>query len=352
MVTAVDLKEKVTKILTIIEHLDNENINQIEKDILLQELRELYSSVLLVETEACASENNDLLEYVEESPAKENDASASVDECEIDVSDLFDFDDVEIQSEEKESEVEQEAVAAESEEHLEEVAEKEETDAFAEENIDEETVAEDDVEKNDDETLPFDDEVEETAEQSAEEQVEAEPADDPFGDVEEPAVEEIVEQKVEVAEETVEQTSMPEEVVMEEPKEPEAAKPAEPVVENREEPKPAEPEKSITLGEQLGQTRQTSLNDMLATQKQSDLSGAYGQKPISDIKAAIALGDRFRYTRILFDGKAEMFEKTVTNLNGLKSIEEAYDYVKAEFAWDMESAAVTDFMNIVRRRYL
>ena len=49
MATASDLKAKVAKISTIVEYLEDEHINQIEKDILLQAVRELYSDILVTD---------------------------------------------------------------------------------------------------------------------------------------------------------------------------------------------------------------------------------------------------------------------------------------------------------------
>ena len=130
----------------------------------------------------------------------------------------------------------------------------------------------------------------------------------------------------------------------------------EPVVETPQnvELKPVEPEKPepthITLGEQLGQSRQSSLNDKFASNK--PLEGSLGLKPISDIKSAIPLGERFRFTRMLFSGNGPAFDSTVAALNGMSSIEAADNYIRTNFSWDMDSPVVADFMNIVRRRYL
>ena len=118
----------------------------------------------------------------------------------------------------------------------------------------------------------------------------------------------------------------------------------------------AEPEKveptRLTLGEQLGQTRQESLNDKFANNKSADLSSRIGLKPISDIRSSIGLGERYRFTRMLFSGNGSAYDAAVAKLNEMSSIEEAENYVRTNFYWDMESPIVADFMNIVRRRYL
>ena len=116
----------------------------------------------------------------------------------------------------------------------------------------------------------------------------------------------------------VEEEFVSEEPVAEEPK-PEEVHVEEPVVEAPKEETPVEKEKTetthITLGEQLGQSRQSSLNDKFASSKPIDLSGSIGLKPISDIKSSIPLGERFRFTRMLFSGNGVAFDSTVAALN-------------------------------------
>ena len=107
-----------------------------------------------------------------------------------------------------------------------------------------------------------------------------------------------------------------------------------------------------TIGEQLGQNK-TSLNDMLAGQKSTnDVSSRIGLKPISDIKAAIGIGDRFLYIRELFAGNNDTFEETIVYLNSLQSFEDAYNHLSSTFKWDETQQTVSSFLNVVKRRYL
>ncbi|HPX75234.1 MAG TPA: hypothetical protein PLW77_01485 [Bacteroidales bacterium] len=107
---------------------------------------------------------------------------------------------------------------------------------------------------------------------------------------------------------------------------------------------------SKPIGEQLGQNK-TSLNEMLASQTSvQDLNARI--KPVSDIRSAMGLGDRFLFVRELFDGNTDLFDETITNLNSLNSFDEAHNYVKSHFQWNMVDTNVENFMNIVRRRYV
>ena len=74
MAMASDLKAKVTKISTIVEYLEDEQINQIEKDILLQAVRDLYTDILLTKVVDSTEEKLVVEEektVVEETPVQE-----------------------------------------------------------------------------------------------------------------------------------------------------------------------------------------------------------------------------------------------------------------------------------------
>jgi hypothetical protein len=72
---------------------------------------------------------------------------------------------------------------------------------------------------------------------------------------------------------------------------------------------------------------------------------------VSDIRQAISLGDRFLFQRELFAGNGELMQKTLDDLNGLSSLNEAMDYVLNNFEWDKESTAVQLFENVLKRRF-
>ncbi len=72
---------------------------------------------------------------------------------------------------------------------------------------------------------------------------------------------------------------------------------------------------------------------------------------VEDIRQAISLGDRFLFQRELFAGNGELMQKTLDELNGLGSLNEALEYVAENFEWDKESTAVQLFENILKRRF-
>mgnify|MGYP003290361269 CR=1 FL=1 len=72
---------------------------------------------------------------------------------------------------------------------------------------------------------------------------------------------------------------------------------------------------------------------------------------VEDIRQAISLGDRFLFQRELFAGNGELMQKTLDELNGLGSLNEALEYVAGNFEWDKESTAVQLFENVLKRRF-
>jgi len=84
-------------------------------------------------------------------------------------------------------------------------------------------------------------------------------------------------------------------------------------------------------------------------EKISPKAAVYG-KAVSDIRQAISLGDRFLYQRELFGQNAELMQRTLTELNGLGSFDEAMSYI-AQFGWDTESNTYQQFIVTLHRRF-
>lgn len=155
------------------------------------------------------------------------------------------------------------------------------------------------------------------------EELQKRPAPQP--EVVEKVVEKIVEKPVEVIKEVVVEKP----VVVAAP-EPIAAPEPEPV---KEEPVKEEPIKEEPVVEEVA----------------SPKAAVYG-KAVSDIRQAISLGDRFLYQRELFGQNAELMQRTLTELNGLGSFDEAMSYI-AQFGWDTESNTYQQFIVTLHRRF-
>ena len=126
----------------------------------------------------------------------------------------------------------------------------------------------------------------------------------------------------------------------------------EPVV--YEAPKPVQPPR---------QTRSTTrfnpeYDELFELEKSNDLSDRLSKVPISNIKMAMGINERFLIINELFKGKSGVFDKVVENLNGLKSFEEARMYLEQETIKDFEWASEAKmkkakrFIKLVHRLYL
>lgn len=77
---------------------------------------------------------------------------------------------------------------------------------------------------------------------------------------------------------------------------------------------------------------------------------AYGA-PVTDLKQAISIGDRFLYQRELFGKNGELMQRTIADLNGLNTFDEAMEYIDRHFNWDKEQPSFELFVNALHRRF-
>lgn len=89
-----------------------------------------------------------------------------------------------------------------------------------------------------------------------------------------------------------------------------------------------------------------------------DHSSRFSQLPISDIGKSMGINDRILTVNELFGGDQLKFNQVVRELNGLKSFDEAKEYlikgVASEMDWasPSKSAKAEVFIKLIRRRYL
>lgn len=119
--------------------------------------------------------------------------------------------------------------------------------------------------------------------------------------------------------------------------------------ETPEEPENPETSESLESPETPEEPENPETPEPPAPQKpvQASLFGA----PVTDIRHAISLGDRFLFQRELFGGKGELMQKTIDKLNGLNSLGEALSYIHDNFSWDKDSSTYELFVNVLRRRF-
>lgn len=81
------------------------------------------------------------------------------------------------------------------------------------------------------------------------------------------------------------------------------------------------------------------------------------QKPISNIREAIGVNEKFIFVNELFNGDLKSYNESVEKLNSSQSIHQAFDYLNVlttKFGWDGQRSADTieRFANLVQRRYM
>jgi hypothetical protein len=91
-----------------------------------------------------------------------------------------------------------------------------------------------------------------------------------------------------------------------------------------------------------------SVNDIITDQNK--LEYKLSNLPVSSIRAAIGINDRFQYIRELFDGDSEKFLETVKALDSMQNIKEAVDYLRKNFKWKKNETSLK-FVNLVKRRF-
>jgi hypothetical protein len=98
-----------------------------------------------------------------------------------------------------------------------------------------------------------------------------------------------------------------------------------------------------------------SVNEMLAKAMGSreTLAEKLEHKPISDLKEAITLNQRFQFSRELFKGNNQDYELAIDHLNRT-SREDALLHVevlRSKYGWNADSAVASDFMLLIERRH-
>ena len=93
------------------------------------------------------------------------------------------------------------------------------------------------------------------------------------------------------------------------------------------------------------------LNDTFSVENNVTISDVLHRKKIDDIKKSLTINQKFMFVDHLFSGEVHSFENAVNTIEKLSSFKEAVEYVQSNFKWDMESEEVTEFMDILEKRF-
>jgi outer membrane biosynthesis protein TonB len=100
------------------------------------------------------------------------------------------------------------------------------------------------------------------------------------------------------------------------------------------------------LGDQF--TKEKSLNEKFTslTETKYKVMG----KPVTSVKRAIGLNDRFMFTRELFNNDSGKFNDTVEAIDNANDLVEAVEYLEKNYEWSKNETSLK-FMELVKRRF-
>ena len=110
-----------------------------------------------------------------------------------------------------------------------------------------------------------------------------------------------------------------------------------------------------TLSDKYKNDTQT-LNDKLAKSKQEPtIASKINKVPISDLKTAIGINDKFRFVNELFDGNLSDYSDIIVKLNAFDRLENALiflDSLTLKHKWDTTSETFVTLKDLIERRYI
>jgi hypothetical protein len=98
------------------------------------------------------------------------------------------------------------------------------------------------------------------------------------------------------------------------------------------------------LGEQFHES--PSVADTIACPK-----GVAESAPVASLREAIGLADKFMLIRELFDGNAEEYDKAIATLDKQPSFDDCIIYISENYTWSPNSEATKLVMELLNRKY-
>lgn len=114
--------------------------------------------------------------------------------------------------------------------------------------------------------------------------------------------------------------------------------------------------KTSTLADKLQGSNRASLYDRIGL---GDKKGTLGERlkknPVSDIKTAIGINEKFLFINELFNGNMHDYNNAIKRLNRAQNIEEAaiiFDELKNQYDWNSEGQTTLQLLDFVERRFM
>ena len=103
------------------------------------------------------------------------------------------------------------------------------------------------------------------------------------------------------------------------------------------------------LGEVINHDVQT-LADTIAPPRDM-ASELLRNEPVTDLRKAIGLNDKFLLIRDLFDGDGEAYERAIEALNGFEDLDDCMIYIAENYAWNPNSDGAKLLMDLLERKF-
>ena len=200
-----------------------------------------------------------------------------------------------------------------------------------------------DQEPDSDELINFEDDIQSVIPEEEIDEVPVENVIEEEAAEEELPVEELIQEEPEVIEDEPVQEEVPEVAIQEE-------KVEETLKNEVEEQKSEEPEVKAEEKKILGEKfiKEPTLNERLAAGKNQETK--IKGKPVTSLKKAIGLNDKFMYLRELFDNDNGKFEKAIDTLDACRNLIEAIEYLEQNFKWTKNETSLK-FIALVKQRF-
>jgi hypothetical protein len=95
----------------------------------------------------------------------------------------------------------------------------------------------------------------------------------------------------------------------------------------------------------------STLNDKLNDNHNTLIGENISSSKLEDIQTAIGINDKFLFIRELFESDYEAYQNAVEFINKTNNYTEVKNWIDSQNKWDMESASVTQFVDIIKRKF-
>ncbi len=99
---------------------------------------------------------------------------------------------------------------------------------------------------------------------------------------------------------------------------------------------------------------QKTLNEKLATET-VDIATAHLEKKVDSIHKSISVNQRYLFVKELFDGKSDVFDNAIIEVNDCETFEDAVGLLVQNYArvyhWNMQSSEIKDLLKIIIKKF-